>query len=144
VLQLFGAYLKGRNCVIPIDLAAGPGKHLRIGWIILKKSDPPHAGQRFGAKRQVRVATAGHLSVSTDRTDWIDWQSIQLFTRDTHFLCLRSSQFKFDRKNYLTLHYPIRIAEMFPMTPKTLKSQTTTATITTTFRILFSVDCIGM
>jgi len=40
--------------------------------------------------------------------------------------------------------YPIRIAEIFPMTPKTLKSQTTTAITTTTFRIFFIVVCIGM
>ena len=68
MLQLFGAYLKGRNCVIPIHLAAEPGKHLRIGWIILKKSDSPHAGQWFGAKLQARVATVCHLTASTDRT----------------------------------------------------------------------------
>jgi hypothetical protein len=48
------------------------------------------------------------------------------------------------RKDHTACRYPIRIAEIFPMTPKTLKSQTTTATTTTTFRILFSVDCIGM
>jgi hypothetical protein len=45
---------------------------------------------------------------------------------------------------YQTLHFPIRIAEMFPMTPKTLKSQMITAITTTTFKILFMVACIGM
>ncbi len=40
---------------------------------------------------------------------------------------------------YQTFHLPIRIAEMFPMTPKTLKSQIITPITTTTFNIFFSV-----
>jgi hypothetical protein len=54
MLQLLGVCLKNRDGVIPIDLAAEPGKHLRIGWVILKKSGPQHIGHRFGAKWQAR------------------------------------------------------------------------------------------
>ena len=41
-----------------------------------------------------------------------------------------------------SLHFPIRILERFPMSPKTLNSQRITAITTTAFKILFMVACI--
>jgi hypothetical protein len=56
---------------MPIYLQAEPGKHLRIGLIMLEKSHPQHAGHRLGAKQQLRVITVG-LLLGLDRQDGLD------------------------------------------------------------------------
>jgi hypothetical protein len=82
---------------MPIYLEAEPGKHLRIGWIMLEKSRPQHAGHRLGAKQQLRVTTVG-LLLGLDR------QSVQLVTRGIHFLTFAIALFKLGQKNYQTFH----------------------------------------
>jgi hypothetical protein len=46
--------------------------------------------------------------------------------------------------HYQALHLPTRIVDRFPMSPKTFNSHKITTITTTTFKILFMVDCIGM
>jgi hypothetical protein len=49
-----------------------------------------------------------------------------------------------ERSSSHGVHFPIRIVERFPMSPKTFNNHIITTITTTTFKTFFMVDCIGM